>query len=117
MGRDLRWNRGWWFTWEPVLHGEHGDEAGNRWQPNDANDAPRSGFSSRHTVQVVAQNHTAVTQTCCEPWAIHAQGIHISVAAPASSPKSRPKKGKAAAEAMAFDQVAAEGRRGPGPRA
>ena len=56
------------------------------------------------------QNHIAATQICCEPWTIHARRIHTSVAAPASSPKLRPKKAKPAAEAVAYDQVATEER-------
>jgi len=54
------------------------------------------------------QYHNAATQICCEPWTIHARRIHTSVAAPASSPKLRPKKAKPAAEAAAYDQVATE---------
>src|SRR5882757_3531697 len=54
------------------------------------------------------QNHSAATQICCEPWTIHARRIHTSVAAPASSPKLRPKKAKPPAEATAYDQVETE---------
>ena len=41
---------------------------------------------------------------------MHARRIHTSVAAPASSPKLRPKKAKLAAEATSYDQVATEER-------
>ena len=52
------------------------------------------------------QNHSAATQICCEPWTMHARRIHTSVAAPASSPKLRPKKAKPAADATAYAPVA-----------
>ena len=67
------------------------------------------------TIQTIHQgenlsprNHMAATQICCEPWTTYAHRIHTSVAAPASSPKLRPKRAKPAAEAMAYYQVAAE---------
>lgn len=53
------------------------------------------------------QYHSAATQTCCEPWTMHARNIQTSVAAPASSPKLRPKKQNAAADAIAYAQVEA----------
>jgi len=59
-------------------------------------------------LSVSPQYHNAATQICCEPWTTHARRIHTSVAAPASSPKLRPKKAKPAAEAAAYDQVATE---------
>lgn len=47
------------------------------------------------------QYHNAVTQICCEPCTMHARIVQTSVAAPASSPKLRPKNKKAAADAIA----------------
>ena len=56
------------------------------------------------------QYHNAATQICCDPWTMHARRIHTSVAAPASSPKLRPKKAKPPADATAYAQVATEER-------